>query len=81
MRKIAVAATLVIPVVLAGCVYTHDREVATPAAVVTAPPTIVEHRVIPETTTTITQAPAPIYAAPGTVTTTTRRDVVIENHY
>lgn len=80
MKKIAVAATLVIPVVLAGCVYSHtDREVARTPAVVTTPPTVVEHRVLPETTTTITQTPS--YAAPGTVTTTTRRDTVIENHY
>ena len=81
MRKIAIAASLVLPVVLAGCVYSHDREVARPATVVAPAPTVVERRVIPETTTTITQAPAPVYAAPGTVTTTTRRDVVIENHY
>jgi hypothetical protein len=81
MRNIAVAA-LVLPVMLAGCVYSHDRDrVATAPAVVTTPPTVIERRVVPETTTTITQAPAPLYTAPGTVTTTTRRDVVIENHY
>ena len=79
MKKFAVAATLVLPVVLAGCVYSHDREVARTPAVVSTPPTVVERRVIPETTTTVTQAP-PVYTAPGTVTTT-RRDVVIENRY
>ena len=80
MKNIALAA-LILPVMLAGCVYSHDRDrVATAPAVVTTPPTIVERRVVPETTTTITQAPAPIYSAPGTVTTT-RRDVVIENRY
>ena len=47
-----------LPVMLAGCVYSHDRDrVATAPAVVTAPPTVVERRVIPETTTTYTQAP------------------------
>jgi hypothetical protein len=78
MRNIAVAA-LVLPVMLAGCVYSHDRDrVATAPAVVQTPPTVIERRVVPETTTTVTQAP--VYTAPGTVTTT-RRDVVIENHY
>jgi hypothetical protein len=76
MKKIAIAAALLSPVLLAGCMYSHERDVAAAPA---PAPTIVEHRVIPETTTTITQTPT--YAAPGTVTTTTRRDTVIENHY
>src|SRR5581483_8374497 len=48
MRKFAVAA-LALPVLLAGCVYSHDRDrVATAPAVVQTPPTVVERRVVPE---------------------------------
>jgi hypothetical protein len=76
MKKFAIASIVLLPVVLAGCMYSHERDVAAAPA-----PTVVERRVVPETTTTITQTPGTPYVAPGTVTTTTRRDTVIENHY
>ena len=81
MKNMAIMASLALPLILSGCYSSTERVVAAPAPqIVAAPaPIIVERHVYPETTTTI--MPAPSYAAPGTVTTTTRRDTVIENRY
>ena len=58
MNKFALAATILVPVALAGCFSSTDREVRTAAPA----PIVVERTVVP----------APVYVTPGTVTTTTR---------
>ena len=75
MKNIAIITILGLPILLTGCFSSTERVVTVPA------PVVVERHVVPETTTTVTETATPYYSAPGTVTTTTRRDTVIENRY
>jgi hypothetical protein len=61
MNKFALAATILVPVALAGCFSSTEREVRT-----TAPAPIVVERTV---------VPAPVYVAPGSTVTTTTREI------